>query len=609
MNINTFTEYNLPRDSYVAFDATSLKSLIIERLNESNIFTDQNFEGSNLNAFIDVVSYMYHVLLFYLNTTATESTFTTATLYENMSRLVSNLGYKPVGRQTSLATISLSGLSFLPTGVYTIPRFSYVTKNGIDFTTIKDISFEKTTTATESLAIDNNVLHQGSIREYAQYTATGEEFEVITIANIRSQETANPPREGAVEFIADNSFTIFVKNSVTDEWQEWTETPSLYLESSISMTYEKRVNEYGNYEFKFGNNLNGKGLKAGDVVQIYYVISDNELGMVSASTLLNLSFNIYNTDLFTEIAADIYPEDTQLVTGTTTGNIIINNPNDTTPVVAAETVDEIKANAPKIFTLQNRLVTSSDYETYISKNFNNVIKSVKALSNSRYVSEYLNYFYSIGLARPNDDNRVLFNQVTYSDSTMFNNVYVFAVPSQSTILNERVPNYLNPTQKQLIVNECNMIKDLTHSVVPSDPVFKAFSLGVNIVGEEICVPMKDVTKLVLKKNRNTTINTTLIKNKVVDIFKKHFASITLGSVVNFSTLTNEILNLPGIEEIATRRTDINFEVPLISFVVWNPLYETSDVSITAQNVKLADYQYGYYYEISKLIDNIIIETL
>jgi hypothetical protein len=593
----------------VAFDATSLKSLIIERLNQSNVFTDQNFEGSNLNAFIDVVSYMYHVLLFYLNTTATETTFTTATLYENMSRLVSNLGYKPVGQQTSLATISLSGLSFLAPGVYTIPRFSYVTKNGIDFTTIKDISFEKTTTGTEELAIDNNILHQGSIREYAQYTATGEEFEVITIANIRPQETVNPPREGTVEFIADNSFTVFVKNSVTDEWQEWTETPSLYLESSISMTYEKRVNEYGNYEFKFGNNLNGKGLKAGDIVQIYYVISDNEVGVVSSGTLSNLSFNIYNTDLFTQITSNIYPQDVQLVTGTTTENIIINNPNNTTPVVAAETVDQIKENAPKIFTLQNRLVTNTDYETYITKNFNNVVKSVKVLSNSRFVSEYLNYFYNIGLARPNDDNRVLFNQVNYSDSTMFNNVYVFTVPSQSTILNERIPNYLNPTQKQLIVNECDMIKDITHNVVPSDPVFKAFNLGVNIVGEEICVPLKDVTKLVLKKNRNTTINTTLVKNKVVEIFKKHFSSITLGSVVNFSTLTNEILNLPGIEEIATRRTDINFEVPLISFVVWNPLYETSDVIVTAQNVKLADYQYGYFYEISKLIDNIIVETL
>ena len=42
------SEFKLRKDGYVAFDAVSLKDLIIERLNENEIFTDQNFEGSNL---------------------------------------------------------------------------------------------------------------------------------------------------------------------------------------------------------------------------------------------------------------------------------------------------------------------------------------------------------------------------------------------------------------------------------------------------------------------------------------------------------------------------------------------------------------------------------
>ena len=67
MNTKNFTEYNLPLNVYVTFDATTLKDLIINRLNESEVFKDQVYEGSNINAFIDVVAYMYHVLLFYLN--------------------------------------------------------------------------------------------------------------------------------------------------------------------------------------------------------------------------------------------------------------------------------------------------------------------------------------------------------------------------------------------------------------------------------------------------------------------------------------------------------------------------------------------------------------
>ena len=52
MSLEDFTDYKLPKNAYLTFDADSLKSLIIERLNENETFTDQNFEGSNMNAFI-----------------------------------------------------------------------------------------------------------------------------------------------------------------------------------------------------------------------------------------------------------------------------------------------------------------------------------------------------------------------------------------------------------------------------------------------------------------------------------------------------------------------------------------------------------------------------
>ena len=45
MSLEKFTDYKLPKNAYLSFDATSLKELIIERLNENEVFTDQNFEG------------------------------------------------------------------------------------------------------------------------------------------------------------------------------------------------------------------------------------------------------------------------------------------------------------------------------------------------------------------------------------------------------------------------------------------------------------------------------------------------------------------------------------------------------------------------------------
>ena len=77
---NNLTDFKLPTKGYATFDATSLKRLIIERLNDNKVFTDQNFEGSNLSSIIDIIAYSYHVLLFYLNQTSTESLFSEAQL-------------------------------------------------------------------------------------------------------------------------------------------------------------------------------------------------------------------------------------------------------------------------------------------------------------------------------------------------------------------------------------------------------------------------------------------------------------------------------------------------------------------------------------------------
>jgi hypothetical protein len=600
MSIKNFTEYNLPQTAYATFDATSLKSLIIQRLNESEVFRDQNFEGSNINAFIDIVAYMYHTLLFYLNTTSSESTFTTAELYENMNKLVSNLGYKPSGKQTSLANVTLTGTANLPPGPYTIRRFSYIDVNGISYTTLKDISFEKTIDGSQILSPSNSILHQGTLKEYPAYTATGEEFEVIKlISGVANTNSVTDP------FISDNAFVIFVKSVDTGVWQQWAESSSLYLESPGSLKYEKRYNENNNYEFKFGNDIIGRKLKEGDVVQLYYILSDNAPAAITANTINGSSFIILTTPTLEDISTSIYTAGTAFVTAANTRYVLANNINDATPVSYEETVDEIRNNAPKLFSLQNRLVTGTDYEYFISKNFNSVVKSVKAISNDEYTSSALKYFYSIGLNNPNDDSRVLFNQVRYANSTTFNNVNLYIVPT-NTIVSEQIPNYLNPSQKQLILNECNTIKDITHNITFADPVYKAFNIGLELVGEKPTTDIIANTRLVIYKNRNNTVNPTTLKQNIQGIFKTAFSELTLGSVVNLSDISNSILNTYGVDGIATRRIDTGFEVQGISCLVWNPIYADYDIITTSQNYKLANFQYAYFYEISKLINSILV---
>ena len=81
--MNTATDnkdLNIAANEYVAFDALSLKNFITTRLNQSNIFTDQNFEGSNITAINNIIAYSFHTLMYYLNQTSTESMFSEAQL-------------------------------------------------------------------------------------------------------------------------------------------------------------------------------------------------------------------------------------------------------------------------------------------------------------------------------------------------------------------------------------------------------------------------------------------------------------------------------------------------------------------------------------------------
>ena len=165
---NKFLDFNLPQDAYVAFDATTLKDFIIQRLNENEKFTDQNYEGSNLAAVIDIIAYSYHVLLFYLNNTAAEVDFNQATIYENMNRIVKLIGYKPTGKQTSIVPIKAVASQALDKGNYTIRKYSYfLADSNTQYTFNQDYSFDKTSDGNEVLKSleDTAVLYQGSINE------------------------------------------------------------------------------------------------------------------------------------------------------------------------------------------------------------------------------------------------------------------------------------------------------------------------------------------------------------------------------------------------------------------------------------------------------------
>lgn len=611
MNNDKFNNFDLPFDGYAAFDALSLKSLIIKRLNTSEVFTDQNFEGSNMSAVIDIVAYAYHVLLFYLNKTSAESTFTTAELYENINKIVKLISYAPVGYQTAILPFKATGAT-LPGGTYTIPRYSYFTINGISFSFTRDITFTKSNYGTEILTSlqEDNLLYQGIYKEYPTYIATGEPFEVatITVVDLNGQN-----------IIIDHfNIDVYVKDNTQAEpvWEKWEATQSLFLERSNARVYEKRLNENQRYEIKFGNNIAGKQLNPGDEVAIYYLKSDGQKGEVGPATINGNRLFLYDTARFNTIQGDTTPPNLQLITNEQVTGILFSNTDPTTKFVNIESVDNIKKNSVNTFKAQYRLITALDFENYIFKNYSNIIASVKTVNNWDYISGHQKYYFDLGVTQPNLESRVLFNQVKFADASNSNNVYIYAVPKLEKITSTSTrTNYLNAAQKQILLNDLQLTKLTTSEIIINDPVYTAIDLGVYTPGDTLSPAVANNCFLEITRNVTAKRNPQAIRELIYNIFKNYFSTTknNLGMMLNLTQLSNQILAIEGVKDIKTKKisadnNQVLQEVPGISLLMYNPVYPYNDIQILTQDVQLPYYRFPYINDVTNFINKINIFT-
>ena len=603
---NKFLDFNLPQDAYVAFDAVSLKDYIIDRLDENQKFTDQNYEGSNLAAVIDIIAYSYHVLLFYLNNTAAEVNFDQATLYENMNKIVKLIGYKPAGKQTSIVPINAVASAGLPTGNYTIRKYSYFLADGVQYNFNEDISFNRNdagSVETLQTVNDEAILYQGTIKEYPNYTAQGEEFETLPIV-VENIVDSNDDK-----FIADGTIGIYVKEASNSTYYEYKITESLYLSKSVDRVCELRLNEYGHYEVKFGNGVFGKKLEANDIVSINYIQSDNVAGIISKNVINGNKLFVYDSARQRELFKDLYPnkDETTFLNITNSPKITFNNPLNSSALSTEETVEQIRQNAPKMFSSQLRLVTGKDYQSFLERNLANVIISTRVVSNESYINQYIQYFYDI-CVDPNKVNRVIINQVNFADSCDFNNINVFVVPKFKVVEDQSYPPFLSNSFKNYIVTQTQDRKMLSNNVVPRDPIYMAFGLGIGDTAN-LSLNILDQTKLYAVRETNNKINKTTLKSRIASLIKKFFdpEANSLGQDLKLINLANDILSLEGIKRIETRneQTGEIFNGG-ISFLSFNPQYPESDIELINQDTTLPFFKFPYLYSPLSVAKRIVI---
>ena len=585
--------------TYALFNATDIKQFIINQLksNPENPFKDVDYLGSNFNALIDVIAVMLQQILFSYSVNTAEASFSTASLYESMAKIVSLLNYKTVGKQTSMLPVRLhvnvpthdsqGNLNSSNGNVY-IPRFLIANYNK-QYVLLN----EETTSISSFNGQLDTVLYQGSVHESQIYIANGDDFELIHLPD----QYIN---SGSQSFISDNFFIVYVNEEGDGKkWKEYSESSSLFLESSISEKYERRFTEDFGYEFKFGNGTYGKKLKPDARIIIYYLVSDGESGLLNSNGISAKSITTYKSSNYNNIQNSIIGDTKNY--DLSWFSVITSGPS--TAISYPESVASIRKNAPKVFASQGRLYSLSDYEVYIMKNFSNYCKNLYLCNNNEYVSEYLKYYYDIGLDAPQTDSRVALAHVEFMTAAHANNIYCFTVPNINTLIDGKVPNYLNTSLKKQIVNKCSSLMMPTHNLVIMDPLYRAFTFGSYSINSSRYNKYQINNRLCLVRAKNSKYDNTFIKNYAVNALKDYFMSLQLGSVVNCADIAKILNSIPGINSFYIHDSLGNKDTRLTLYA-WNPLYEYEDNIITGQNIICKNFEYPYFYDIDNL-ENII----
>ena len=93
-----------------------------------------------------------------------------------------------------------------------------------------------------------------------------------------------------------------------------------------------------------------------------------------------------------------------------------------------------------------------------------------------------------------------------------------------------------------------------------------------------------------------------------NIIVNYFKGFELGQTIDVTQLVNNILNVDGVEQIRTHRTDTGLTIDGLTLLVWNPVYPDEDIVSTGANIALPYFKYPYLNDPVGFLDKIEVVT-
>ena len=315
-------------------DFDTIKTNLKTYLKQQTEFQDYDFEGSGLNVLINLLAYNTHYNAYYLNMVANESFLDTALLRDSVVSHAKTLGYVPYSKTSATSVIDLTVETNSTTiDTVTIPKGFVLLSNTIDnenynFNVMADTTVTKSGT---KYFFEDLEIKEGEFVSYSFTQNDGENpkaiFE-IPDANIDTNTITVSVRPSS------SNSQISIYNKVTDVLDVTNSSEVYFIQESKG----------GKYKIYFGDNVIGKKINDGAIINLTYLSTNGLVANKASSFTVSAAIGGY-----TDITVD-----TVSVAGGGSNR---------------ETVNEVKYNATAQFATQNRLVTFKDYESYITRNY------------------------------------------------------------------------------------------------------------------------------------------------------------------------------------------------------------------------------------------------
>jgi len=315
-------------------DFDQIKTNLKAYLKQQSQFQDYNFEGAGLNILLDILAYNTHYNSYYLNMVANEAFLDTALLRDSVVSHAKTLGYIPFSVTAPRAIVNVTVNSGTTTPeTLTIPKGFTFSSNLIDNLSYNFVVLEESTVtkSNTSFFFEDLEIYEGSLVSYVfNYTENSNPKSIFVLPDNNIDTTT-----------ISVSVSPNVGNTSTQVYNQVTDILDI---TSTSEAYFLQESKNGNYEIYFGDGVVGKALNDGAVVTVTYLVTNGVAANQTDGFIAAASIGAYS---------DIVIDVVDVASGGAT----------------RETVDSIKYSAAAQYATQNRLVTTSDYESYIKSKY------------------------------------------------------------------------------------------------------------------------------------------------------------------------------------------------------------------------------------------------